>query len=141
MQPLFSPAVNYSTEFPQLGSSHRPQIPIEQSPCPVPQQIRGPWPVQSVPAPVGYGPPDGVMTSFNPSHVGSRPASTIYMRPSHYSLPMRPGISFVHPREHVQVFAQVTMCIVVVVCTSSNCLLLDFFFIAISTQPMQMTRS
>ena len=107
MQPLFSPAVNYNTEFPQLGSGHRPQISIEQSPRLVPQQMRGPWPVLSAPSPVGYGPPDGMMTSFNPSRVGSHPGSSMYMHPSQYSLPLRPGISLVHPHEHVQFLAQV----------------------------------
>lgn len=105
MQPLFSPAVNYNTEFPQLGSGHRPQISIEQSPRPIPQQMRGPWPVQSAPSPVGYGPPDGMLASFNPRRVGSHPASSVYMHPSHYSLPLRPGFSFVHPHD-VQLFTQ-----------------------------------
>ena len=115
MQPLFSPAVNYNTEFPQLGSGHRPQISIEQSPRSLPQQMRGPWPVQSAPSPVGYGPPDGMMTSFNPNHVGSHPGSSMYMHPSQYPLPMRPGISLVHLHEHVQFFAQVgtLTCIIV----------------------------
>ncbi|ONK71258.1 uncharacterized protein A4U43_C04F6590 [Asparagus officinalis] len=108
MQPLFSPAVNYNTEFPQLGSGPRPQISIEPPPRSVPQQMRGPWPgqaVQSAPSPVGYG-PDGMMASFNPSRVGSHPGSSVYMHPSQYSLPLRPGVSFVHPHEHVQLFAQ-----------------------------------
>ena len=123
MQPLFSPAVNYNTEFPQLGSGHRPQISIEQSLRPVPQQMRGgPWPVQSAPSPVGYGPPDGMMASFNPSRVGSHPGSSMYMHPSLYSFPLRPGISPVHPREHVQFFAQVDTLTYIIVYIPCNCL-------------------
>lgn len=29
MQPLFSPAVSYNTEFPQLESGHKAQIPVD----------------------------------------------------------------------------------------------------------------
>ncbi|CAD5162939.1 unnamed protein product [Musa acuminata subsp. malaccensis] len=29
MQPLFSPVVNYNTEFPQLESGHKAQIPVD----------------------------------------------------------------------------------------------------------------
>ncbi|KAI6676626.1 hypothetical protein NL676_037422 [Syzygium grande] len=43
VQPMYTPAINYNTEFPQLGSSHRPQVPAEHQPRPLPQHIPGPW--------------------------------------------------------------------------------------------------
>ncbi|RVW36961.1 hypothetical protein CK203_103675 [Vitis vinifera] len=44
IQPMYTPAVNYNTEFPQLGSAHRPQISTEHQPRPLPQHLSGPWP-------------------------------------------------------------------------------------------------
>ncbi|XP_010912260.1 uncharacterized protein [Elaeis guineensis] len=105
MQPMFSPAVNYNTEFPQLGSTHRPQIPIEHQPRHVPQHLQGSWSAASGPA-IGYGHPEGLMASFNTNHVGTPSTSSVYMHSSQYSVPPRPGMSFVHSHEHVQPFAQ-----------------------------------
>ncbi|KAJ6838934.1 uncharacterized protein M6B38_317470 [Iris pallida] len=105
IQPLFSPAVNYNTEFPQLGSGHRPQISVEHQPRPF-QHMRGTWTATSTPGAVGYGPPDAMMPPFNLNRVGPHPTSSIYMHSSQYSVPLRPGMSFVLPHEHVQPFAQ-----------------------------------
>ncbi|XP_008783999.1 R3H domain-containing protein 1-like [Phoenix dactylifera] len=106
MQPMFSPAVNYNTEFPQLGSSHRPQIPIEHQPRHIPQHLPGPWSAASGPA-IGYGHAEGLMASFNTNHVGTPSTSSVYVHSSQYSVPPHPGMSFVHSREHVQPFAQI----------------------------------
>ncbi|KAJ4970901.1 hypothetical protein NE237_004000 [Protea cynaroides] len=104
MQPMYSPALNYNTEFPQLGAAHRPQISIDHQPRPIPQHLRGPW-AASNPAGIGYGPPETMMAQFNPNHVGAHSTSAIYL-PSHYPCP-RPGMTFVHPHEHMhQPFAQ-----------------------------------
>ncbi|XP_043720048.1 cAMP-regulated phosphoprotein 21-like [Telopea speciosissima] len=105
MQPMYSPALNYNTEFPQLGSGHRPQISMDHQPRPIPQHLRGPW-APSNPAGIGYGPPETMMASFNPNHVGAHSTSAIYLPSSHYPCP-RPGMPFVHPHEHMhQPFAQ-----------------------------------
>ncbi|KAG9458951.1 hypothetical protein H6P81_003459 [Aristolochia fimbriata] len=106
IQPLYAPALNYNTEFPQLGSaSHRPQMaPIEPRPIPQPH-LRGPWgATTNAPSPIGYGPPDNLMAPpppFNPGHVGAHSTSAIYhLHSSQYPCP-RPGITYVHPHEHV----------------------------------------
>jgi len=87
MQPMFSPAINYNTEFPQLGSSHGPQIPIEHQPRHIPQHLRGPWPLTSGSSAISYGHPEGVMTSFNANHVGAPSTSSVFMHSSQYSVP------------------------------------------------------
>ncbi|GAV60243.1 SUZ domain-containing protein [Cephalotus follicularis] len=106
MQPMYTPALNYNTEFPQLGSNHMPQISTEHQPRPPPQHLPGPWPSSSTPAGVGYGHPDPLMTPFNPSHVGARSTSAIYLHSSQYPC-QHPGMPFIHPHEHVhQQFSQ-----------------------------------
>ncbi|OAY80200.1 uncharacterized protein LOC109710971 isoform X2 [Ananas comosus] len=106
MQPLFSPAVNYNTEFPQLGSGHRSQLSIEQQPRPIPQHLHGPWSAPPTPNPLGYRPSEGMMAPFNPNHIGGSAASSIYMHSSQYSGPPHPGMAFVHPNEHMQPFVR-----------------------------------
>ncbi|OVA05989.1 Single-stranded nucleic acid binding R3H [Macleaya cordata] len=107
MQPMYSPALNYNTEFPQLGSAHRPQISIEPQPRPIPQHLRGSWNGVSTPPGIGYGPPETMMGPFNPNHVGAHSTSAIYLHSSHYPCPPRPGMPFVNPHEHAhQPFAQ-----------------------------------
>ncbi|XP_077241250.1 uncharacterized protein LOC143881839 [Tasmannia lanceolata] len=106
MQPMYSPALNYNTEFPQLGPAHRPQIPIDHQPRSIPQHMRGPWAAGSSPTAIGYGPPESMMAPFNPNHVGPHSTSPIYLHSSQYACP-RPGMTFVHPHEYVhQPFAQ-----------------------------------
>ncbi|KAF2318323.1 hypothetical protein GH714_005166 [Hevea brasiliensis] len=104
MQPMYTPALNYNTEFPQLGSSHRPQISAEHQPRPLPQHLPGPWAAPSTTPGIGYGPPETMMTPFNPNHVGARSSSAIYLHSSQYPC-QRPGMPFIH-HEHVQPFSQ-----------------------------------
>ncbi|XP_050209870.1 uncharacterized protein LOC126660419 [Mercurialis annua] len=104
MQPMYTPAVNYNTEFPQLGSSHRPHI-SEHQPQPLPQHLPGSWGVPSNPAGIGYGPPETMMQPFTPNHVGARSTSAIYLHSSQYPC-QRSGMPFIHPHEHVQPFSQ-----------------------------------
>ncbi|KAM1263080.1 hypothetical protein ACFX13_028795 [Malus domestica] len=106
IQPMYTPALNYNTEFPQLGSAHRPQISTEHQPRPLPQHLPGPWVPPSPPAGIGYGHPETIITPFNPNHVGARSTSGIYLHSSQYP-GQRPGMPYVHPHEHVhQPFSQ-----------------------------------
>lgn len=100
MQPMYTPALNYNTEFPQLGSTHRPQMSAEHQPRPLPQHLPGPWAAPSTPAGIGYGHPETIMAPFNPNHVGARPASTVYLHSSQYPC-QRPRMPFIHGHEHV----------------------------------------
>uniref|UniRef100_A0A5B7AAJ7 R3H domain-containing protein 2-like n=1 Tax=Davidia involucrata TaxID=16924 RepID=A0A5B7AAJ7_DAVIN len=85
IHPMYTPALNYNTEFPQLGSAHRPPISTEHQPRPLPQHLLGSWTAVSTPAGIGYGHPETMMT-FNPNHL---------------------GIPFIHPHEQVhQPFSQ-----------------------------------
>lgn len=107
IQPMYTPALNYNTEFPQLGSTHGPQISTEHQPRPLPQHLPGPWVAPSPPGGIGYGHPETIMTPFNPNHVGVRSTSGIYLPSSQYPC-QRPGMPFMHPHEHVhQHFSQV----------------------------------
>ncbi|KAJ1409313.1 SUZ domain [Sesbania bispinosa] len=105
MQPLYTPVLNYNTEFPQLGSAHGPQISTEHQPRPLPQHIPGPWAPPSTPAAMGYGHPQAMLSPFNPSQVGARSSSPMYLHSSQYSCHC-PGMPFI-PHEPVhQPFAQ-----------------------------------
>ncbi|KAJ0044980.1 hypothetical protein Pint_05841 [Pistacia integerrima] len=106
IQPMYAPALNYNTEFPQLGSAHRPQISTEHQPRPLPQHLPGPWAAASTPAGLRYGHPETMMAPFSPNHVGAHSASAIYMHSSQYPC-QRPGMPFIHPHEHLhQPFSQ-----------------------------------
>ncbi|CAB4268825.1 unnamed protein product [Prunus armeniaca] len=106
IQPMYTPALNYNTEFPQLGAAHRPQISTEHQPRPLPQHLPGPWVAPSVPAGIGYGHPETIITPFNANHVGARSTSGIYLHSSQYPC-QRPGMPFLHPHEHIhQPFSQ-----------------------------------
>ncbi|XP_022747420.1 R3H domain-containing protein 1-like isoform X4 [Durio zibethinus] len=110
MQPMYTPAINYNTEFPQLGSTHRPQISTEHQPLPLPQHIPGPWVAPSTATGISYGHPETMMPPFNPNHVGARSTSTIYLHSSQYPC-QHPGMPFIHPHEHVhQPFSQAYTC-------------------------------
>lgn len=107
LQPMYSPALNYNTEFPQLGSTHRPQISTEHQPRSLPQHLPGPWAAPSTPTGIGYGHPETMMAPFNPNHVGARTTSAIYLHSSQYHPCQRPGMPFIHPHEQVhQPFSQ-----------------------------------
>eukprot|EP01018_Ginkgo_biloba_P012750 Gb_08871 [translate_table: standard] len=99
MQAMYAPAVNYNTEFPQLGAPHRAQIHMEAPPRPIPQHVRGPW--VASPSTIGYGPPDTMMGPFNPSHMGAPSASAMYLHSSQFACP-GPAMNYVHPHERIQ---------------------------------------
>lgn len=97
VQPMYSPAVNYNTEFPQLGSTPRPQVSADP-PCPLPQHLAVPWVSPSNPAGLGYGHPETMMAAYSPNHVNPRSASAIYLHSTQYPC-QRPGVQFIHPHE------------------------------------------
>lgn len=99
MQPMYTPVVNYNTEFPQLGSTHAPQRSAEHQPRPLPQHMPGSWAAQSTPAGMGYGHPEPMMSPFNPSQVGAHSSSTMYLHSSPYPC-QHPGMPFIH-HEHI----------------------------------------
>lgn len=106
MQPMYTPVLNYNTEFPQLGSTHGPQISPEHQPRPLPQHLPGPWAAPSNPAGIGYGHPEAMMSPYNPNQVGAHSSSAMYLHSSQYPC-QRPGMPFIH-HEHVhQPFSQV----------------------------------
>ncbi|CAI0410629.1 unnamed protein product [Linum tenue] len=105
IQPMYAPALNYNTEFPQLGSGHRPQMPIEHQPHPLPQHIAGQWAAPSAPAGLGYGHPDTMMPPYSPHHVGIQSNGALYLHSSQYPC-QRPGMPFIGHHDHVQPFAQ-----------------------------------
>nr|CAB3452857.1 unnamed protein product [Digitaria exilis] len=112
IQPLYAPAVNYNTEFPQLGSAHRSPVAVEQQPHPIAQHMPGSWSAGQQPHPgpnaIGYGPPDGVMAPYSPGHTGAPVRPSVFMHASQqYAIPSRPGVPFVHPQESLGPFAQV----------------------------------
>lgn len=104
VQPMYTPVVNYNTEFPQLGPAHRSPVPVEHQSRVLPQHLPAPWIPPSSPAGIGYRPPDAMMTQFSPTHAGPHSASTLYVQyPCH-----RPGMTFIHPHEQIhQHYAQV----------------------------------
>ncbi|WOL03486.1 R3H domain-containing protein 2-like [Canna indica] len=102
IQPLYSPAVNYNTEFPQLGSGHRIQIPIEQQRPPISQHFQGQWSVASAPSLLNYARPEGMPL---PCNSGAQSTSSVYMHSSHYT--PASVMSFPHPHEPIQSSAQV----------------------------------
>ncbi|RWW64641.1 hypothetical protein BHE74_00028109 [Ensete ventricosum] len=107
IHPLYSPAVNYNTEFPQLGSGHGAQFPVDHQPQPIPHHLHGPWLSPSAPNVINYGPPAGMMPTYNSNHVHAHSTTSVYMHSSQYSVPPHPGMSFAHPNGHIQSFAQV----------------------------------
>ncbi|CAL9185591.1 unnamed protein product, partial [Musa hybrid cultivar] len=107
IQPLYSPAVNYNSEFPQLGSGHGAQFPVDHQPQPIPQHLHGHWLSPSAPNVINYGPPAGMMPTYNSNHVHAHSTTSVYMHSSQYSVPPHPGMSFAHPNGHIQSFAQV----------------------------------
>ncbi|KAM3360166.1 R3H domain-containing protein 2 isoform X1 [Capsicum galapagoense] len=105
IQPMYAPAINYNTEFPQLGSTLRSPISAENQHRPLPQHLPGPW---ATPTPgIGYGPAESMMPPpFNHNHVSARSSSAIYLHSTQYPC-QRPGMTFIHPHEQVhQPFSQ-----------------------------------
>lgn len=107
LQPLYTPAVNYNTEFPQLRSGYRPPpLSLDQQLRSIPPELRAHWSPTPAPTAIGYGPPEAMIPPFSPSHLGAPATSPIYMHSPQYPIPPRHGVSFVHPHEHVQHFQQ-----------------------------------
>ncbi|GAB2286944.1 hypothetical protein Dimus_021332 [Dionaea muscipula] len=105
VQPMYMPALNYNTEFPQLGAAHRPQISAELQPRPLPQHMPGPWTSPSNPTGIGYGHPETIMTGYDPNHVSARSTSALYLHSTQY--PCQRPLPFIHPHEHIhQPFSQ-----------------------------------
>lgn len=106
IQPMYAPAINYNTEFPQLGSALRSPISAETQPHPLPQHLPGPWATPTTPG-IGYGPAESMMPPpFSHNHVGARSNSAIYLHSTQYPC-QRPGMPFIHPHEQVhQPFSQ-----------------------------------
>ncbi|KMZ56996.1 putative R3h domain containing protein [Zostera marina] len=98
MQAVYSPAVNYNTEFPQLGSSHRPQISIDPHGRQIPQHLNT-WIYP------GYVPPEGMMTPFPTNQVALHSTSPLFLQ-SPYVPGLHPAVAFVH-HEHPQPFTQI----------------------------------
>ncbi|KAI4382659.1 hypothetical protein MLD38_008595 [Melastoma candidum] len=103
VQPLYAPALNYNTEFPQLGSAARPQASPDHQTRPLPQHLPGSWTAPSSPAGIAYGHPD-MIAQYSPNPVGAR-SSSAYLPSSQYAC-QQPGLPFVNPHEHVQQFTQ-----------------------------------
>ncbi|KAH9317010.1 hypothetical protein KI387_018779, partial [Taxus chinensis] len=99
MQAIYAPAVNYNTEFPQLGAPHRAQMAMEPPPRPIPQHIRSPWLAST--STMGYGALDTMMGPFNPNHMGAPSASAMYMHSSQFACP-GPAMAYVRPHERIQ---------------------------------------
>ncbi|KAL9225041.1 hypothetical protein vseg_001013 [Gypsophila vaccaria] len=98
VRPLYAPAINYNTEFPQLGAAHRPQVTAEPPRSHL-QHIPAQWASQSNPA-VGYGHPDTMMNMYNTNHVSARSSSTVYLHAPQYPHPLQsPGVPYIHPHE------------------------------------------
>ncbi|KAJ8551513.1 hypothetical protein K7X08_021528 [Anisodus acutangulus] len=106
IQPMYAPAINYNTEFPQLGSALRSPISTQNQPRPLPQHLPGPWATPSTPG-IGYGPAESMMPPpFSHNHINARSSSAIYLHSSQYPC-QRPGMTFIHPHEQVhQPFSQ-----------------------------------
>ncbi|XP_052198953.1 uncharacterized protein LOC127806037 [Diospyros lotus] len=106
IQPMYAPALNYNTEFPQLGTAHRPSLSTEHQPRPLPQHLPGPWAAPSSPAGISYGHPDAMISPFSTNHVGARSTSSLYLHSAQYPC-QRPAMPFIHPHEQVhQSFSQ-----------------------------------
>ncbi|KAI3458860.1 hypothetical protein Pfo_015523 [Paulownia fortunei] len=106
IQPMYAPAINYNTEFPQLGSSHRPPISSEHQPRPLPQHLPGPWVAPSAPAGIGYGPAETMLSPFSSGHVNARSNSGLYLHSTQYPC-QRSGLPYIHPFEPIhQPFSQ-----------------------------------
>lgn len=100
VQPMYAPAVNYNTEFPQLGSVHRPPVSIDHQTRSLPQHLPGTWCATSAPAGINYGLPENMMPPFNPN-MGGHSNSGLFLHSSQYSC-QHPGMAFIHPHEQVQ---------------------------------------
>lgn len=100
MPALYTPLVNYNTEFPQLGTPHRAQIHMEPPPPPVPPHVHGTWGL-APPNTMGYGPPDAMVRQFHPGHLGAHSSPAMYLQSSQFACP-GPAMSYIHLHEQFQ---------------------------------------
>ncbi|KAG6475424.1 hypothetical protein ZIOFF_064644 [Zingiber officinale] len=107
VRPLYAPAVNYNTEFPQLGSGHLAQAPPDHQARLIPSHLLGPQVSPAVHSMVKYGPPEGMMPAYTSNHVRGHSTAPLYMNSSQYSVPSHPGMSFPHGNGPVQTFTQI----------------------------------
>ncbi|KVI07412.1 R3H domain-containing protein, viridiplantae [Cynara cardunculus var. scolymus] len=86
VQPMYTPVLNYNTEFPQLGSAaHRPpsSISVDHQSHTLSQHLPRPWVAPSSPATgMGYRLPESMVTPFSPNHAATAHSgsSTLYMQ-------------------------------------------------------------
>ncbi|KAL2650093.1 hypothetical protein R1flu_018221 [Riccia fluitans] len=100
VQAIYTPVVNYNTEFPQLAGP-RPQIHMEPPPPPpIPQQRMRPSWGTPVPGNMSFR-PDPLMAPFAPGHIGPHSAMSMYMHAPQYAYPGH-SLAFVHPHERFQ---------------------------------------
>lgn len=102
MQAVYTPLVNYNTEFPQLAGP-RPQMHMEPPPPPpIPQQRmqRPPWGTHG-PGNMSFRHPDPVMTPYTPGHAGPHSGMAMYMHAPQYAYP-GPSMAYVHPHDRFQ---------------------------------------
>ncbi|KAL3649676.1 hypothetical protein CASFOL_006079 [Castilleja foliolosa] len=106
IQPMYAPALTYNTEFPQLGSSHRPPITSERQPHPLPQHLPGPWVASSPHVGIGYGPTETMLSPFSSGHVSAHSNSNLYLHSAQYPC-QQSGFPYIHPLEQIhQPFSQ-----------------------------------
>ncbi|VFQ81290.1 unnamed protein product [Cuscuta campestris] len=103
IQPMYAPALNYNTEFPQLRPARRPTISHEHQPRPLPPRLPVQWVGPSTPG-IGYGQAETIIhpPPFNTNHVGVRSNHALYLHSTQYS-GQHPGMPFIHHHEQIQV--------------------------------------
>ncbi|KAK4756102.1 hypothetical protein SAY87_009859 [Trapa incisa] len=106
IQPTFSPALNYNTEFPQLQPAHWPQISAENQPSLVHQHLPGLWVSPSSTGGIGYGHPEAFMAPYSPTPIRTHSAPGAHVRSSQFSM-QQPGMPYTFPHGHVHsIFSQ-----------------------------------
>lgn len=104
VQPMYAPAVNYNTEFPQLGPAPRLLIPAEHQHHGHPQHLPpGSWVSPSTPPGMGYAHPDAMIAAYRANHVPGQPPSALYMHSQYHT--QHPGMP-IYPHDQIQSFTQ-----------------------------------
>lgn len=104
IQPLYAPAVDYNTEFPQLGQAHRSSISTENHPRPLAHHQPGGWSTPSSPR-IVYGPPETMVTTFSATPLGAQSNSGPYFASQYPS--QHTGVTYMPQHEHLyQYFTQ-----------------------------------
>ncbi|KAK4761835.1 hypothetical protein SAY87_029719 [Trapa incisa] len=100
IQPTFTPALNYNTEFPQLQGAHHPQISGEHQPSSFHQNLSGLWAAPSNTSGIGYVHHENLMSPYSSTPVGKRAASGVPLQSSQYSS-QQSGMPYSYSHEHV----------------------------------------